>query len=180
MKFVPLQRATFNTCDNSVVNQPESSFQEIDFIVLRRHGSALLRPVLFLGLLSASFFFVDARLTESLHHQILLGAVLLAGLLLWFLPSIRFFTNRYELSSNRILIHSGLTGSKVIELPWGEITGVSVSRGFGSWIQGAGDIRLHREFGQDEILKRVPRAKKLSKEIERFLISRANSFNVGN
>ena len=75
-------------------------------------------------------------------------------------------------------MHSGLFGTKTDEVPWGEITGVSISRGVTSWLQGAGDIRLHREFGQDLILKRVPRAKKLSKEIEQFLGKRARSTGV--
>jgi hypothetical protein len=44
-----------------------------------------------------------------------------------------------------------------------------------AWLQGAGDIRLNREFGQDLILKRTPKAKKLAKEIEQFLSKRAYS-----
>jgi uncharacterized membrane protein YdbT with pleckstrin-like domain len=105
----------------------------------------------------------------------LLGAVLVVGLLLWFIPSLRFFTNRYELTSTRAVVHSGLFGTKTEEVPWGEVTGVSISRGVSAWLQGAGDVRLHREFGQDIVLKRVPKAKKLSREIEQFLGKRSKS-----
>jgi prepilin signal peptidase PulO-like enzyme (type II secretory pathway) len=151
----------------------QTSFSELELVFIRKHGSALVLPVLILGLDAALFFFVDGRLSEQLHHQLLLSGVLLIALLFWLLPAIRFFTNRIEITSNRVIIHRGLTGNKTEEVPWGEITGVSISRGFGSWIKGAGDIHLHREFGQDAILHCVPRAKKLSREFESYLSSRA-------
>jgi uncharacterized membrane protein YdbT with pleckstrin-like domain len=151
------------------------SFEEQSFVLLRRHGSALIYPVIFLFLDGALFFFLDPRLTEGWQHQILLGLVLTLGLLLWFIPSLKFFTNRYELNSTRVVAHSGLFGTKTQEAAWGEITGVSISRGVSAWLQGAGDVRLHREFGQDLVLTRVPKAKKLSKEIEQFLAKRSRT-----
>jgi hypothetical protein len=150
-------------------------FEEQSFVVLRRHGAALIYPVIFLSLDAALFFFVDWRLTEIWQHQLLLGVVLVLGLLLWFIPSLKFFTNRYELTSTRVVAHSGLFGTKTDEAAWGEVTGVSISRGVSAWFQGAGDIRLHREFGQDLVLIRVPRAKKLSREIEQFLAKRSRT-----
>jgi len=149
------------------------NYQEQELVFIRKHGSALVLPVLILGLDAALFFFVDWRLTDQLQHQLFLSTVLLIGLLFWLLPAIRFFTNRTEITSNRIIIRRGLTGNKTEEVSWGEITGVSISRGFGSWIKGAGDIHLHREFGQDAILHSVPRAKKLSREFETYLSNRA-------
>jgi membrane protein YdbS with pleckstrin-like domain len=175
---VPLQQETFNTCDNSQVSTSQISFEEQSFVLLRRHGSALILPVIVLFLDATLYFFVDWRWTESWQHQAFLAVVLIIGLLFWFIPSLKFFTNRYELTSTRAVVHSGLFGTKIDEAPWGEITGVSISRGVTSWLQGAGDIRLHREFGQDLILKRVPRAKKLSKEIEQFLGKRSRSTGV--
>lgn len=151
----------------------ESSFSEQELVFIRKHGSALALPVLILGLDAALFFFVDWRLTDQLHHQLFLSGVLLIALLFWLLPAIRFFTNRIEITSNRVIIHRGITGNKTEEVAWGEITGVSISRGFGSWLKGAGDIHLHREFGQDAILRRVPRAKKLTREIEGYLAGRS-------
>jgi len=147
-------------------------FEEQSFVLLRRHGSALIYPVVFLFLDGALFFFVDWRLTEIWQHQIFLGIVLALGALLWFIPSLKFFTNRYEMTSTRVVAHSGLFGTKTEEVAWGEVTGVSISRGVSAWLQGAGDVRLHREFGQDLVLTRVPRAKKLAKEIEEFLAKR--------
>lgn len=147
-------------------------------MLLRRHASALSLPVVILFLDAALYFFVDWRLTETWQHQVFLALVLLLGLLFWFIPSLKFFTNRYELTSTRAVVHFGLFGTKTDEVPWGEITGVSISRGVSSWLQGAGDIRLHREFGQDLVLKRVPRAKKLSKELEQFLGKRSRSSGV--
>ena len=105
------------------------SFEEQSFVLLRRHGAALIYPVVFLFLDGALFFFVDSKLTEIWQHQVLLGLVLLIGLLLWFIPSLKFFTNRYELTSTRVVAHSGLFGTKTEEAAWGEVTGVSISRG---------------------------------------------------
>ena len=170
-----MQRATFNTCDNRQVSTSQSAFEELSFVLLRRHASALVYPIVFLFVDAAIYVFVDWRLTEPWQHQAFLGLVLLIGLFLWFIPSLKFFTNRYELTSTRAIIHSGLFGTKTEEVPWGEVTGVSVSRGITGWFQGAGDVRLHREFGQDLILTRVPRAKKLSKEIEQFLSQRSRA-----
>ena len=145
------------------------------FVVLRRHGAALVFPIIGLSLVGALYFFVDWRLEETWQHQAFLAAVLLIGLFFWFIPSLKFFTNRYELTSTRVVVHSGLFGTRTEEVPWGEVTGVSISRGVSAWLQGAGDIRLHREFGQDLVLKRVPKAKKLSKEIELFLSKRSRA-----
>ena len=170
-----MQQETFNTCDNSQVSVSQTSFQEQNFVLLRRHGSALTFPVLFLFIDAGLYFFVDWRLTETWQHQAFLGLILAIGLFFWFLPSLRFFTNRYELTSTRAVIHSGLFGTRTEEVPWGEVTGVSISRGVLSWFQGAGDLRLHREFGQDVVLRRVPRAKKLSKELEQFLGKRSRT-----
>jgi uncharacterized membrane protein YdbT with pleckstrin-like domain len=151
------------------------SFEELNFALLRRHGAALIYPVIFLCVDAGLFFFIDSKLTEIWQHQILLGLVLVIGLLLWFIPSLKFFTNRYELTSTRVVTHSGLFGIKTEEAAWGEITVVSISRGVSAWLQGAGDVRLHREFGQDLVLVRVPKAKKLSKEIEQFLSKRSRT-----
>jgi len=151
----------------------KTTFTEIELVSVRKHGSALALSVFILGLDAAVFFFVDWRLADQLQHQILLSGCLLVALVFWLFPAIRFFTNRIEITTNRVVIHRGLTGSKTEEIPWGEITGVSVSRGFGSWLRGAGDLHLHREFGQDAILHRVPRAKKLSREFESYLVGRA-------
>lgn len=151
------------------------SFEEQSFVILRRHGSALIYPIVFLLVDAGLYFFIEWRLNELWQRQILLGVVLLLGLFLWFIPSLRFFTNRYELTSTRAVVHSGLFGTKTEEVPWGEVTGVSISRGVSAWLQGAGDIRLNREFGQDVVLKRVPKAKKLSREIEQFLAKRSRS-----
>jgi single-stranded DNA-specific DHH superfamily exonuclease len=74
-----------------------------------------------------------------------------------------------------VVAHSGLFGTNTQEAAWGEVTGVSISRGVSAWLQGAGDVRLHREFGQDLVLTRVPKAKKLAKEIEQFLAKRSRT-----
>lgn len=151
------------------------SFEEQKFVVVRRHGSALLLPTAILAILGFLFFFVEWRLPEIWQRQAFLGVCIIIATVFWLVPSIKFFTNRYELTSTRAIVRSGLFGTKREEAPWGEVTGVSVSRGVTAWLQGAGDIRLNREFGQDLILRRTPKAKKLSKEIEQFLSKRAYS-----
>lgn len=70
------------------------------------------------------------------------------------------------------MVHRGLTGNRIEEASWGELTGVSVTKTFGLWIRGAGDVRLHREFGADLVLHSVPKAKRLAKDIEGFMSKR--------
>lgn len=154
------------------MNTTDQSFSENELAALRRHGSALILPVLSLGIVATLFFFLDSRSKEPLQHQAALAAALICGLLFWLLPSIRFFTNRYSISSNRIVIHTGLTGKEADQASWNEINGVSVSKRFLSL---SGDIHLHREFGQDLVLRKVSSAKKLGRVIEAHLASRAKT-----
>ena len=141
--------------------------------MVRRNQIALILPLLILALACAAYFFFAPKIIDALQKQLLLGGLAICALLFWLLPSIRMLTNRYELSSNRVIARSGLFGNKVAELAWGELTGVSVSRGFLAWLNRSGDIHLHREFGVDFVLKKVPRAKRLSREIEVFLAKRS-------
>lgn len=138
--------------------------------MIRRHGSALVFPVVASLLISFLYFFVDSWLSEPWQHQALLATAIILGLFFWLIPSVKFFTNRYSLTPNDLTLHSGLFGTKKEILGWNEITAANVTRGVTAWLQGAGDIRLQREFGQDIILKRVPRAKKLLKELEQHLV----------
>jgi membrane protein YdbS with pleckstrin-like domain len=154
------------------VSTLQQSFGEQDLVTLRRHGSALVLPVLSLGLIAALFFFLDTRASESWQHQSLLGAALVLGLVFWLIPSIRYFSNRYVISTNRVVIHRGITGKSVDQVSWNEINGVSVTKGFLSL---GGDIQLHREFGQDLVIAKVPKAKKLSRELEQYLASRSRT-----
>lgn len=126
-------------------------------------------PVVLLGVFSALFFFLDPRLSESWQHQTLLGIVLVATLIFWLAPSVRHFSNRYLISSNRIVVIRGLTSKITDQVNWSEISGISVSRSF---LSPAGDIQIHREFGQDLVLLKVSKAKKLAKEIERYHVSK--------
>lgn len=169
---MPLQRGTLNTCDNRQVNTAGQPSSENELTALRRHGSALIFPVLILGIDSALFFFLDSRSTESWQHQAVLGVALICGFVFWLLPSVRYFTNRYSISSNRVVIHGGLTGKELAQASWNEINGVSVSKNL---IALSGDIHLHREFGQDLVLRKVASAKKLGRVIEAHLASRSKT-----
>lgn len=154
------------------MNTADQSFSENELAALRRHGSALILPVLSLGIVAALFFFLDSRSKEPWQHQAVLAVALISGLIFWLLPSIRFFTNRYSISSNRIVIQTGLVGKEADQASWNEINGVSVSKSFLSL---SGDVHLHREFGQDLVLRKVASAKKLGRVIEAHLASRSKT-----
>lgn len=164
---MPLE--TSPTCDNRRVS---NTFNEQKYSVVRRNQSSLILPLVVLALACAAYFFFAPKLTDSVQQQILVGVVALVVFFFWLLPSIRLLTNRYELTSNRVISRSGLFGTRVSEIAWGEVTGVSISRGFLAWLNRSGNINLHREFGADFVLKGVPRAKRLSREIETFLARR--------
>ncbi len=161
--------ATSSTCDNKNVSQ---TFTEQKYAVLRKSGTALVLPWLSLMAISGLTFFFYGRLTEVLHQQILFASAGVLALVLWLLPSLRFLTNRYEITSNRVVARSGFLGRKQSSVSWGEITGVSLTRGFLGLFTRSGNIHLHREFGVDLVLARVPKAKTLSRELERFLMMR--------
>jgi len=71
-----------------------------------------------------------------------------------------------------VVIHKGLSGSKTEEVSWGEITGVSLSRGMLNWLRGSGNVKIHRENGTDLVLKEVPKAKRLVRDLESYLVQR--------
>ena len=147
-----------------------NTFSETEYATIRRHGVSLAFPVLSLGFVSALFLFFDPRVTESWQHQALLGLATLLAIIFWLIPSIRIFATRYVISSNRIVIRRGLNSKEVDQVSWNEINGVSVTKGL---LSAAGDIHLHREFGQDLVLLKVAKAKKLSRELEQFLLARS-------
>jgi hypothetical protein len=149
-----------------------NTFSEQKYAVVRQSSFALIVPCIFLAGFSALFFFFIPKISEVTYQQLITVAYALALLIFWLLPSIRFLTNRSELSSTRVISRTGLFGTKVDEVSWGELTGVSITRGFRGGLTGSGDIHLHREFGVDFVLRRVPRPKRLSREIESFLASR--------
>jgi uncharacterized membrane protein YdbT with pleckstrin-like domain len=151
------------------VSTPQKSFSETELSTIRQHGSALVFPVLSLGLIAALFFFVDPRVTLPWQHQTALAVCLVLVLIFWLLPSVRYFSNRYVLTSNRIVVYSGLVGRESDQASWNEINGVSVSKSFLSL---AGNIHLHREFGADLVLTKVGSAKKIGKAIEAHLATR--------
>lgn len=154
------------------MNTTENSASEKELTSLRRHGSALVIPVLLLGVIASLFFFLDSRSTLPWQHQTVLAVALLCGLIFWLLPSVRYFTNRYVLSSNRIVIYRGLTGKEADQASWNEINGVSVSK---SLMSVSGNIHLHREFGQDLVLTNVASSKKICRAIEAHLALRAKT-----
>lgn len=150
----------------------ETQLTEQEFFLLRKHGSALVFPVLLLGVIAGATVFLQPRIGQKLELQILISLAALLAFLFWLLPSIRFFSNRYRITSNRVVIHRGLFGRKVEQAAWGELSGVSLSRGFGLWLRAAGDVHIHRVTGQDLVLKAVPGAKNVVLDIERILASR--------
>lgn len=149
-----------------------SNFADEQYAVVRSSSGLLLFPLTALTIGSALYLFLSSRFTEGLQQQILLVAIALALFFFWLIPSFRFLSNRIVLTSNRVVVRTGLFGTKQQTASWGEITGVSLQRGFLARLSKAGNIHLHREFGVDLVLPRVPNAKKLTRELERFLTAR--------
>lgn len=149
-----------------------SSFADERYAVVRSGSGLLIFPLMVLAATSALYIFLSARFSEALQEQILLGCCVSVIFFFWFLPSLRYLTNRSVLSSNQVVVRTGIFGTKLERAAWGEFTGVSLKRGFFAWLNRAGNIHLHREFGVDLVIPRVPRAKKLTRELEQFLSQR--------
>ena len=166
---MPLRQGISNTCDNRHMTQ---NFAEVKYTVLRPTSALLFIPLLVLALSSALLVFLLSRFTQVLEQQVILISFGILVFFFWLLPSISYLTKRITVTSNRVEIRSGLFGTKKVSGAWGEFTGVSLQRGFWARFIKAGDIHLHREFGTDLVISRIPQAKKLTKEFERFLASR--------
>jgi uncharacterized membrane protein YdbT with pleckstrin-like domain len=149
------------------------NFSDEKLATVRSNSTLLVVPLFVLGVSSALFIFLTARFTEVLQQQIILAVSALVVLFFWLFPSLRYLTNRTTLTRNRVLVRTGIFGTKQQSAAWGEFTGVSLQRGFFARLMRAGNIHLHREFGVDLIIPRVPNAKKLTKELERFLATRS-------
>jgi len=149
------------------------NFSDEKLATVRSNSTLLVVPLFVLGVSSALFIFLTARFTEVLQQQIILAVSALVVLFFWLFPSLRYLTNRTMLTRNRVLVRTGIFGTQQQSAAWGEFTGVSLQRGFFARLMRAGNIHLHREFGVDLIIPRVPNAKKLTKELERFLATRS-------
>ncbi len=156
------------------MSETQNQFGETRLALLRKHGSVLLMPTLILLIVSCLVTFSLPKLSEPWQQQLLLISGALGALLFWLVPSIRFLSNRFELTSNRVVIRTGLFGTKSDQVAWGELSGVSVQRGFGLWLKGAGNVHLHRTTGEDLVLPHVPKAKRLAREIESYLSQRSS------
>lgn len=151
-----------------------SNFADEQYAVVRSSSGLLVLPLLALAISAALYIFLSSRFTEILQQQILLAVSAALVLFFWLIPSLRYLTNRTVLSRNRIVIRTGVFGSKQQTGAWGEFTGVSLQRGFFARLLKVGNIHLHREFGVDLVIPRVPNAKRLTKELERFLSLRVS------
>ncbi|MEY4655732.1 MAG: hypothetical protein RL523_1131 [Actinomycetota bacterium] len=154
------------------MNTVNSNFAEEQYAIVRSSSGLLLLPLILLAVSSALYIFLSSRFTEALQQQILLVGIASGVFFFWLIPSLRYLSNRSVLSSNRVVVRTGLFGTKQQTASWGEFTGVSLQRGFFARLNRAGNIHLHREFGVDLVIPRVPNAKKLTRELERFLASR--------
>jgi uncharacterized membrane protein YdbT with pleckstrin-like domain len=144
----------------------ELSEGEHSVLILHPHWKVLLRPTLILILvaLAASAALVlipQGRYTGS--GQIAVGVIAVLAVLIWFLvPFLRWKTTTYELTNRRLRLRRGILSRSGRDFPLIRISDVSFEHGLIDRLLGAGQLIVESagEHGQ-LVLTEIPQVEKV-------------------
>ncbi len=131
--------------------------QELDqrVISVRKHPAVLIAPITYalVGLVLALVLSGTLLRGHSpLLYAIWIGWILLALNLLW--AAINWAVDYFVVTSQRMLLTTGLLTRKVAMMPLGKVTDMSFQRSFGGRIFGYGEF-IVESAGQDQALRNV-------------------------
>ena len=134
---------------------------EVLILRLHPHWKTLLRPILVLALIAAAAPALLIFLPASAHTaavRLAVGAVALVAALIWFVrPLLRWWTTSYELTNRRLRLRKGILTRQGRDFPLLRISDVSFSHGLLDRLLGCGRLVVESagEHGQ-LVLTEIP------------------------
>jgi uncharacterized membrane protein YdbT with pleckstrin-like domain len=142
------------------MNEPVATEAQGETVVarLRPHGRALFWPTLALFVLAAAAGYVIGRFPLPWENLAATGLAALLALLLWLVPTIRWFGRNYTITTRRVILRSGAATRVRQELLHSRAYDVTVTKRGLQPIFGSGDIRINAGLEHSVLLRDVPRA----------------------
>jgi uncharacterized membrane protein YdbT with pleckstrin-like domain len=146
----------------------EDSLTEGEQLVLRLHPhwKTLLRPILILIVVVAAaltlLILLPSRSTSGLA-RLAIGVVAVVAIMIWFtVPLLRWRTTSYELTTRRLRLRSGILSRSGRDFPLIRISDVSFSHGLIDRLLGCGRLVVESagEHGQ-LVLNEIPRVEQV-------------------
>lgn len=147
----------------------EQEPQERTLLRLRRHGRALVLPVLVMLVLAAAAGYFVGRLREPWMNWAAGGCAIALFLLLGLVPVLRWLSNRVIITDRRVIMRRGLFVHHRSEVPLSRVREVRSRRGPGQRIFGSGDVELL--YGPDDpvLLRDVPGPRAVTNALQLLL-----------
>ncbi|WP_167136808.1 PH domain-containing protein [Diaminobutyricimonas sp. TR449] len=125
---------------------------------LRSHGRALFWPTiaLFASAFGTAYFY--GQFAEPWQNIAVLAAGLLAVLLLWFVPLLRWLGRNYTITTRRLVLRTGFFVRVRQELLHSRGYDITVRRNGLQLIFRSGHVRINTGLEHPVVLKDVPRA----------------------
>jgi uncharacterized membrane protein YdbT with pleckstrin-like domain len=150
----------------------EATLSEGECLVLKLHPhwKTLLRPILVLALIVAAALALLIFLTPHAHAAIIrlgIGAAALVATMIWFVvPLLRWSTTSYELTTRRLRLRKGILSREGRDFPLIRISDVSFSHGLLDRMLGCGRLVVESagEHGQ-LVLTEIPRVAEVQSKL---------------
>jgi uncharacterized membrane protein YdbT with pleckstrin-like domain len=150
----------------------EATLSEGERLVLKLHPhwKTLLRPILTLALIVAAALTLLIFLPSSAHAALFrlgIGAAALLATMIWFtVPLLRWSTTSYELTTRRLRLRKGILSREGRDFPLTRISDVSFSHGLLDRMLGCGRLVVESagEHGQ-LVLTEIPRVAEVQSQL---------------
>lgn len=145
---------------------------EGEYPVLRvhPHWKTVLRPTLVLALIVAALIVVMVFLPASADKPVVRlavgGLAVLAAIIFWGIPLLRWRTTSYELTSRRLRLRSGILTRTGRDFPLSRISDVSFSQGVLDRVLGSGRLVIESAGEHGElVLTEIPQVQRVQAEL---------------
>jgi uncharacterized membrane protein YdbT with pleckstrin-like domain len=134
---------------------------------LHQHGKVMIRPALALAVIVAVAVIVVLLLPSGDSHaaaaRAAVGAAALLAVLVWFVgPLLRWRTTTYELTTRRLRMRQGIVSRRGRDFPLSRISDVSFSQGVLDRMLGCGRLIVESPGEQGElVLNEIPHVQKV-------------------
>jgi membrane protein YdbS with pleckstrin-like domain len=138
------------------------TFQQ-EFVVarIRQRSSVLLLAHLALFVSVFVLAFMSGKVFDQWINITVYSALGLLLVIVWLLPSWRYAATFVDVTTTRIVLHGGLFGRAMREVPIDRITSIDIARG--------GAIALSILDEEPLLLEKMPRSKELAEQLRRTL-----------